>query len=101
MGIHSSLHFERSGLSKIVKHQTIYISSAIQRAVIEVTEQGTEAAAASGKNNSNLNSEMKDTSTIFAIYIKFYITTIVVINVVKKETKTNQTKSLSRIDNTS
>lgn len=70
MGIHSSLHFERSGLSKIVKHQTIYISSAIQRAVIEVTEQGTEAAAASGKSNSKLSSETKYVSTIFAFYIK-------------------------------
>ncbi|CAB3244266.1 unnamed protein product [Arctia plantaginis] len=47
MAINSSLRFERSGLTKIVKHHTVYISSATQRAIVEVTEKGTVATAAS------------------------------------------------------
>ncbi|CAB3243724.1 unnamed protein product [Arctia plantaginis] len=46
MGVKYSLVQEQSGLKKVVKHHTVHISDAVQKAIIEVTETGTVAAAA-------------------------------------------------------
>ncbi|KAL0840633.1 hypothetical protein ABMA28_015832 [Loxostege sticticalis] len=46
IGVRSIFLSDRSGLKRIVNNQKVFVSRAVQKAYIEVTEKGTEAAAA-------------------------------------------------------
>lgn len=49
MGIHRIFDRRHSELSGIIEDETVYVTKAIHKAIIEVNERGTEAAASTGK----------------------------------------------------
>uniref|UniRef100_A0A2H1V2F9 SFRICE_005677 n=1 Tax=Spodoptera frugiperda TaxID=7108 RepID=A0A2H1V2F9_SPOFR len=56
VGVRSIFDPKKSKLTGIIDDETVHVSKAIHKAVIEVNEKGTEAAASSGKNiQDNIN----------------------------------------------
>uniref|UniRef100_A0A2A4J192 Serpin domain-containing protein n=1 Tax=Heliothis virescens TaxID=7102 RepID=A0A2A4J192_HELVI len=75
IGLRSMASADTSDLTGIIEDETVFVSKAIHKAVIEVNERGTEAAAATGIQaellSAMLNVPIFDASHPFIFYISF------------------------------
>ncbi|KAJ8732538.1 hypothetical protein PYW07_015137 [Mythimna separata] len=76
IGLHSIFNPVKSGLTEIIEDEEVFVSKAIHKAVIEVNEKGTKAAAVSGLvlqlASASLNQPIFRADRPFLFYVNIY-----------------------------